>query len=398
MATTVQEPARAQRSTLAHVLAGQTTIAVLAFLTVVDLFAAQALLPTLARIYAVDPAAMATAVNSSTLGMAIAALSVATLKRPIDRRRTVSASLALLAVPTVLLAFAPNVATFAALRVVQGLLMATAFALTLAHFAETTEPSRTGTAFAAYITGNVASNLFGRLIAATVADMSGIGAAFLVFAALNLAGAALAAWALRQRQSVSIAVTSSAGRSGQLRRLLGAQHLRSAFAIGFCILFAFIGTFSYVNYVLAAPPLALGMMQLGLVYLVFAPSIVTTPLAGRIAKRWGTRAALSFGLLVALTGLPLLVTSHLPLLLLGLACVGVGTFLAQAVASGYVGRSTGPDASAASGLYLACYFVGGLAGSAILGQVFRHAGWPWTVAGVAVAIGTAMILATRLRD
>ena len=34
--------------------------------------------------------------------------------------------------------------------------------------------------------------------------------------------------------------------------------LRAAFAIGFCILFGFIGTFTYVNFVLVRPPLSLG--------------------------------------------------------------------------------------------------------------------------------------------
>jgi YNFM family putative membrane transporter len=39
--------------------------------------------------------------------------------------------------------------------------------------------------------------------------------------------------------------------------------LRAAFAIGFCILFAFIGTFTYVNFVLVRAPLSVRMMQVG---------------------------------------------------------------------------------------------------------------------------------------
>jgi MFS transporter, YNFM family, putative membrane transport protein len=50
--------------------------------------------------------------------------------------------------------------------------------------------------------------------------------------------------------------------------------LRAAFGIGFCILFAFIGTFTYVNFVLVRPPLSLGPMQLGYVYL---PNGSTSP-------------------------------------------------------------------------------------------------------------------------
>ena len=152
-----------------------------------------------------------------------------------------------------------------------------------------------------------------------------------------------------------------------------------------------------MNYVLASPPFALGMMQLGFVYIVFAPSILTTPLAGRLVDRWGTRSSLAIGLLVAVAGLPLLVGTSLAGLLLGLTLVGVGTFLAQAVASGFVGRAADLNKGAASGLYLASYFIGGLAGSAILGQVFNRMGWATTVAGVAAALLAALGLTRRLR-
>ncbi len=80
--------------------------------------------------------------------------------------------------------------------------------------------------------------------------------------------------------------------------------MRSAFAIGFCILFAFIGTFTYVNFVLVAEPLSLGPMSLGLVYFVFVPAIVTTLTAGRVVLAIGTRPALWSALAVAGAGLP----------------------------------------------------------------------------------------------
>jgi hypothetical protein len=81
-----------------------------------------------------------------------------------------------------------------------------------------------------------------------------------------------------------------------------ALHLRNprllaAFGIGFCILFAFIGTFTYVNFVLVRPP------------------FMTGPI------------------------LPLLLIPSFPAVLTGLVLVGVGTFFAQAVATGYVSRT-----------------------------------------------------------
>ena len=83
-------------------------IGLTAFLTVVDLFATQAILPSLARHYNVSPAAMGFAVNASTMGMAIAGLVVGFFSQHVDRRLGILISLVLLAIPTTLLAVAPN--------------------------------------------------------------------------------------------------------------------------------------------------------------------------------------------------------------------------------------------------------------------------------------------------
>ena len=57
-------------------------IGLIAFLTVVDLFATQAVLPSLTRYYNVTPAAMGFAVNASTMGMAVAGLVVGLFSQP----------------------------------------------------------------------------------------------------------------------------------------------------------------------------------------------------------------------------------------------------------------------------------------------------------------------------
>src|SRR5262249_53813367 len=157
----------------ARVVRRTMVIGLIAFLTVVDLFATQAILPSLTQAYQVTPAAMSFAVNASTMGMAVAGLTVAFFSRRIDRRIGILISLCWLAIPTALLAIAPDITTFTALRVVQGLCMASAFTLTLAYLGEECSAMDAAGAFAAYITGNVASNLVGRLISAGVADHFG---------------------------------------------------------------------------------------------------------------------------------------------------------------------------------------------------------------------------------
>ena len=393
----VQSAGTAPSRAVPGALVRQAIIALIAFLTVVDLFATQAILPSLASAYGVSPAAMGTAVNASTMGMAAAGILIALLGRRIERRPGIVASLVMLSIPTALLATAPGLGTFTALRIVQGLFMSAAFTLTLAHLGERCSAREAAGAFAAYITGNVASNLIGRLLAAAVVDHAGLAANFYVFAALNLLGAALVHLTLGRAPAMASADRPGGAPMAGWARHLRNHALRTSFAIGFLILFAFIGTFTYVNFVLVRAPLGLGMMQLGLVYLVFLPSILTTPLAGHAARRWGTRPTLVGALAMAGIGLPLLVLPSLPSVLVGLVLVGAGTFFAQATATGFVSRAATTDRAAASGIYLACYFLGGLIGSAVLGQIFDRLGWGACVASIGIALALAALMAARLR-
>ncbi len=369
-------------------------IGLIAFLTVVDLFATQAILPSLRMHFGVTPASMSVAVNASTIGMAIAGLLTALFSGRINQRSGIVASLAILAVPTLLLAHAPDLGTFTALRIVQGLCMATAFTLTLAHLGESAmSQEQAASAFAAYITGNVASNLVGRMLSSGLADGFGLSFNFYAFAALNLAGAVLAAITIR---SATASDPQSHGTAVRIPELLRNPTLRAAFMIGFCILFVFIGVFTYVNFVLVRVPLSVTPMAIGLVYLVFIPSIITTPLAGNAVSRFGTRRTLIMSLAVAGLGLPLITLPYLVAVVPGLALVAIGTFFAQAAATGFVSRAAPESRATASGLYLASYFTGGLVGTALLGFLFDTYGWNACVAGIGAALVLAGYLARNL--
>jgi predicted MFS family arabinose efflux permease len=83
--------------------------------------------------------------------------------------------------------------------------------------------------------------------------------------------------------------------------------------------------------------------------------------------------------------------------LVGLALVGVGTFFAQATATGFVSRAAASDRGSASGIYLASYFFGGLVGSAVLGQLFDRLGWAACVGGIGVSLLVAVFLSGLLK-
>ncbi|MEO0632635.1 MAG: MFS transporter [Pseudomonadota bacterium] len=371
-----------------------TIVAIVSFLTLVDLFGAQALLPHLVTAFDADPALMGVAVNASTFGMALSGLVVAWFADRIDRKRGIWVNLVLLSVPTFGLGLVTSVEAFMALRVAQGMFMAAAFTLTLTYLSEQCDVTAAGGAMAAYITGNVASNLFGRLLAVSAAETLGLAQSFWVFAALNLAGAALAFLLIGARDS------APPRRSGPplnaWRRHLAHPELRTAFVIGFVILFVFVGVFTYVNLHLT-DALALDPMLLGLVYLVFLPALVTTLLTARAVRRFGPRRVLLASGLAVLGGMALTLVPTLWAVLTGLAVIGAATFFMQAATTGFVGRTATTDRAAANGLYLTSYYVGGLTGATLLGQFYASGGWGIVVLTMMALVVLVCLLARRLQ-
>ena len=132
--------------------------------------------------------------------------------------------------------------------------------------------------------------------------------------------------------------------------------------------------------------------------LLRVPALDRDDAAGRPGvARFGTRP--TFWARSALAG------AGLPLLLLpqpaarcspGWSSSAVGTFFAQATATGFVSRAATADRGSASGLYLASYFFGGLVGSAVLGQVFDRLGWTACVVGIGLSLAAAALLSLRL--
>ena len=235
-------------------------------------------------------------------------------------------------------------------------------------------------------------------MSAAVADHLGIAANFVFFAGLNLAGAGLAYATIHRAKPMAAVANAPAAMTAAWQDHLRNPRLAATFGIGFCILFAFIGTFTFVNFVLVAEPFMLSRMQLGYVYFVFLPSIVTTLLAGATVNRCGTRPAMWASLVVAAAGLPMLLSTTLVPVLAGMILVAVGTFQAQAIATGFLGKAAGDGRSTASGMYLASYFLGGLIGTALLGQAFDRLGWRACVAGIGLALAVAGVLARNLKN
>jgi predicted MFS family arabinose efflux permease len=355
-----------QQRTLAVVFAGFC-----AFLT---LFAPQPMLPMLARAFAVSPARISLVVTASTLAVAMTAPFAGFVADRFGRKRVIVPAAFLLAVPTLLAATATSFTQLLFWRFLQGVFTPGIFAVIIAYINEEWD-SGAGAATASYITGTVIGGFSGRALAALVASQASWRWSFIALGLLNVAGAiAIRAWLPPGRKF------ASADRSGSaiapMLRHLRNPRLAATYAVGFCVMFTLLATFTYINFYLAAPPFQLSTAALGLLFVVYLIGAIITPAAGRAIDRMGHRFALVGAFSAGATGVLLTLIHSLPTVMAGLTLACTGVFIANSAGSSYVGSAATEARASAVGLYVTFYYMGGSGGSAIPGFAWSRGGWP----------------------
>jgi MFS transporter, YNFM family, putative membrane transport protein len=365
------------------VLAGAT-----AFL---DLYATQPLLPFLARTFGASKLEVSLTVTASTLGVALAAPIAGRVADRVGRKRVIIGAALALAAASFLAATAASLWQLIAWRFLQGVFTPGVFAVTIAYIHEQWPPDRAGAATAAYVSGTVVGGFGGRFIAGVFAADVSWRTSFLVLGAL-ISGAA---WLLSvklpadERPAPRQAAESRMGSVGALFRN---PQLVSAFTVGFGVLFSLVALFTYVTFLLAAPPYHLSTVALGSVFFVYLVGAAITPLVGPVIDRHGHRHGIRVAVAFGVTGAVLTLAPNLVVILAGLAICSTGVFIAQAAASSYVGAAAVRDRGLAVGLYATFYYVGGSAGASIPAVFWDLWGWPaCVILVVAVQLALAVV-------
>ena len=332
----------------------------------------------LAHTFAVSPARISLVVTASTLAVALSAPLAGFVADRFGRKRVIVPAAFLLAVPTLLAATATSYGQLIFWRFLQGVFTPGIFAVIIAYINEEWD-SGAGAATAAYVTGTVIGGFSGRAIAAIVASHWSWRWSFVVMGALNLAGAlAIRAWLPAGRRFVRAHRTGSA--IAPMLRHLRNPRLVATYAVGFCVMFSLLATFTYINFYLAAPPFHLSTAALGLIFVVYLVGAVITPVAGHAIDRLGHRFALVAAFSAGATGVLITLIHSLPIVMAGMTLACTGVFIANSAGSSYVGSAATESRASAVGLYVTFYYMGGSAGSAAPGYAWNRGGWPACVA------------------
>ena len=248
------------------------------------------------------------------------------------RKPVIVASAALLAVPTILGAFAPSFGVLLALRSLQGLLIpgltAVAVALLGDHFHGAALPPKV----AAWIGASVVGGLTGRVVSGYLAAWLDWHAPFVVFGVLTAAGAVGMALSFRQDRRPPAAPSGVEGarrpppepaprrrlpdRRRRPLRLHRGLHLPPLLPV--------------------RAPFGLSTAAVSSFYFAYVAGVVTSLLVPRLPERFSGRRLMAIGLSVAAAGVAGTLVRSVPPIGASLVVVCVGMFLVQATAPAFV--------------------------------------------------------------
>ena len=365
-------------------------VATAGFAAFVNLYSPQALLPRLASEFYVGPGEISALMTAGTAAIALSAPFSGALADVTGRKRLITAAMFAVVAPTLVMTFAASVPQLTFWRFVQGLLLPPIFAVAVAYIGDEWPPSDVARVAGIYISGSSIGGFCGRFVPGLLTDTIGWRSAIQVMAAITLVAAVIVAATLpRERNFVR-----SGGLFPSFVQMIGHfrnRRLVATYAIGFGVLFNFIGTFTYVSFHLAAPPYLFSPTLLGALFLTYLVSSPIVPWVGRAIALFGRRPFVLGMIALWVVGALLLLAPPVAVIILGLTLCAVCGMVCQAVSTGYVTLAAKEGRSSAVGLYASVYYIGGSAGAFFTGLSWASAGWAGCVA-VIVAVQAVMVL------
>jgi predicted MFS family arabinose efflux permease len=370
------------------------TVGLVGLFAFVQVYSVQSILPQLQHDLNASVVELGNSVGVTVLAVALISPFVGLLSDALGRKWLVVASVFALAVPTALMSQVQTVHGLLVLRFLQGLAVPGVSVVAIAYVGEEFRGSTMIRVMTVYIAGSVLGGFSGRFLLGHFSEYMPWRTAFDVMAVLNLVGA-IVVWRGLPASRHFVASARFAASLKTLGQLLHNPSLQAACALGFTMLFALVGLFTFVNLHLAAAPYHFTSGELANVFAVYLLGVVVTPLAGRVIPRIGARQTVLLAMAIAAVGVLLTLAHPAWCIVLALAVAACGVFVTQSATMSFIAYRIRSGRSQASGLYYTAYYCGGFGGAWACGIAYTWGGWPTTVAVVIAAMALGWLIAWR---
>ena len=354
--------------------ASRPIVWIIGFFAFLNVYSMQAVLPMVMQDFNATPVQAGATVGATVLAIALVSPFMGMLSDALGRKVILCTSLFALTLPTALIPLADSLQAIVVLRFLQGLAVPGIVVVLIAYLSEEFSAGGVARMTATYVGGTVMGGFCGRFITGHAGHVLGWRGAFLALALLNLLGALLVLWRLPPSRHF-VANRNARGAIQTLGRHLSNRRFLAICAVGFCVLFSLVGSFTYVNLHLAGAPFNLSTADLANVFGVYLVGVVVTPMAARHVVRHGFLKAVLFSLSFSAAGLLLTLLPSLVVVIVGLAVCSTGVFICQSSTISHIADNVTEGRSLATGIYYLSYYAGGAAGTWVAGHAYER--WDW---------------------
>jgi YNFM family putative membrane transporter len=353
------------------------------------LYAPQAVLPMMAREYGVGAADASLIITAGTLAVAATAPFTGALSDVIGRKRLIVTAMALLLIPATMTAFAETLQQVIFWRFVHGLLLPPIFAVTIAYIGDEWPPGEANSVFGIYAAASAVGGFFGRFVPGMLTQYVGWRGGFLALACGSVICCAMAALLLTPERKF-VRATDFRTSLRQMMAHLKNPRLLATYAVGFGVLFNFIATFTYLSFHLASPPFNRSPAFLGSIFVVYLFGSVASLYLGRAIASLGRRNFVLCVVCVWACGMLFSLIPSVTAIVFSLIVASTCGILTQASSTSFVATTAKTGTSAAVGLYVTSFYIGGTFGGWLPALAYEAGGWPYSLA---LVLGMLSIMA-----
>jgi len=347
-------------------------------LSVANLYYAQPMLGLIGSSFGVPIAETGLIVTSTQLGYALGLLLIVPLGDKLENRRLIITVMGATVLALLSMATASGLAQFTVAALVVGFSSVVAQILVplAAHLAP--EQSR-GQVVGQVMSGLLLGILLARAVAGVLSDLVGWRGVYGLSAAVMLVLAVALQYKLPQRRPTTNPSYLQLLQS--LWKIFWAEPLLRRRALYQFLMFASFSLFwTGITFLLSAPPLGLSQTSIGLFALVGAVGALVAPTVGRLGDQGKGKRVTRLAFLVAAVGFALtLLETNLIALAVGAVLLDVAVQTTLILGQQQIYSLQPEQRSRLNTLYIATFFVGGAAGSALAGFLYGYGGWALVV-------------------
>lgn len=335
------------------------------------LYEHQPLLPLLAEQWgrSLSDAALVTTVTM--IPLAVAPLVYGYFLERFSSRHMLIGGFLFLLITQAILSTAPDYRWFLILRAVEGLLLPAIFTSLMTYTSALGGAAHARRNISFYIAATIVGGYLGRTMTGLVTDLASWQTAFWMWATLAL----IAVFTLSKLDSdprgqlVRISWT-------EIRRLVRKPVNREGLGAAFLLFFVSASMMNFLPFRMFELNPQMSTGQMAQVYTGYLVGAVIAVFSTRIIALIGSeRRTLLIAAALYFCGVLLFMSERIALLYFAMFVLMAGMFSIHSVLSGYLNHLEAARKGMINGLYVSCYYSGGVLGSFLPGLLYQSAGW-----------------------